>query len=123
MYIMNSLDSVWKISHGTYPSHAIPSNCVRADPVIMAHPTPSEGVSTYGKQTGTDIQQHTISLLKTFNPSHRNTGFIENVRVAFRKYIPTGCRINYIFGLLEESKSMYEDYKISMQATLLQTLL
>ena len=34
-------------------------------------------------------------------------GFIENVHVASRRYIPKRCRTNYIPGLSEESKSMY----------------
>ena len=50
-------------------------------------------------------------------------GFVENVRVVSRIYIPRECRTNYIPGLSEESKSMYEDYKNSMQATLLTMVL
>ena len=85
-----------KISHGAYPSHA----------------TLSEGALTYGKQTGTDIQQNSINLLKTLNPSQENYGgFVDNVRVASRRYIPRGCGTNHIPGLSEESKSLYEEYK------------
>ena len=36
---------------------------------------------------------------------------MDNVRVASRKYIPRGCRTNYIPGLPEESNSLYEEYK------------
>ena len=53
----------------------------------------------------------------------KNDGFVENVRVASRRYIPKACRTNYIPGLSEESKSICEDYKQSMQATLLTTAL
>ena len=56
--------------------------------------------------------------------SEKYGDFIENVRVASRRYIPRGCRTNYIPGLSEESRSMYEDYKkIRMQETLLTTVL
>ena len=37
--------------------------------------------------------------------------FIELLRVVSRKHIPRGCRANYIPGLTEESKSLYEAYK------------
>ena len=37
--------------------------------------------------------------------------FIELLRVMSRRHIPRGCRSNYIPGLTEESKSLYEAYK------------
>ena len=37
--------------------------------------------------------------------------FIEVLRVVSRRHIPRGCRSNYIPGLTEESKSLYEAYK------------
>ena len=56
------------------------------------------------------IQQNSINLLKTLNPSH-NGRFVNKVRVASRKYIPRRCRTNHIPRLSEESKSLYEEYK------------
>ena len=51
-------------------------------------------------------------LIEDIEPISENYGgFVENVRVASRRYIPRGCRTNYIPGLSEGSKSMYEDYK------------
>ena len=36
---------------------------------------------------------------------------MDKVRVASRRYIPRGCsRTNYIPGLSEESKSLFEEY-------------
>ena len=37
--------------------------------------------------------------------------FVEYVRVVSRRYIQGGCRTEYITGLTEESKSLYETYK------------
>ena len=47
-------------------------NCVRADPVIGAHPTPFRRRFNLRKQTGTAIQWQSTNLLKTLNPSQRN---------------------------------------------------
>ena len=33
------------------------------------------------------------------------------LRMISRKHIPRGCRSNYISGLTDESKSLYEAYK------------
>ena len=37
--------------------------------------------------------------------------FVEMLRMSSRKHIPRGCRSNYIPGLTDESKSLYEAYK------------
>ena len=37
--------------------------------------------------------------------------FVELLRMASRKYIPMGCRSNYITGLTDEPTSLYETYK------------
>ena len=37
--------------------------------------------------------------------------FVESVRVASRRHIPRGCRTEYVPGLTDESKSLYEAYK------------
>ena len=57
-------------------------------------------------------QQNSITALKTLNPSHPTTTvFVENVRVASRRHIPRGCRTDYVQGLTDESKNLYEAYK------------
>ena len=37
--------------------------------------------------------------------------FVGIIRTASRKHIPRGCRINYIPGLTDESKTLYEAYQ------------
>ena len=37
--------------------------------------------------------------------------FVDMLHMASRKHIPSGCRSNYIPGLTDESKSLYEAYK------------
>ena len=37
--------------------------------------------------------------------------FIELLRLVSRRHIPRGCRSNYISGLTEECKSLYEAFK------------
>ena len=37
--------------------------------------------------------------------------FVESVRVASRRHIPRGCQTEYVPGLTDKSKSIYEAYK------------
>ena len=43
--------------------------------------------------------------------------FVESVGVASRRYIPRGCRTEYIPGLIDESKSLYEAYKLKYSSS------
>ena len=86
--------------------------CVRADPVIVAHPTPSRRRFNLRKADWNDYSAALDKLIEDVEPiTEKYCGFIENVRVASRRYIPRESRTNYIPGLSEESKSMYENYK------------
>ena len=86
--------------------------CVRADPVIVAHPTPFRRRFNLRKA---DLNGYSMALHKLIEDvesiQDKYGCFLENVRVVYRSYIPRGCRTNYIPGLSEESKSMYEDYR------------
>ena len=52
-------------------SLSLTRNIVRSV-LVLAHPTPFRRRFTYGKQTGTAIQQNSINLLKTLNPSQKS---------------------------------------------------
>ena len=54
-------------------------------------------------------QQNSITDVEPI-PSNYNR-FVENVRVASRRHIPRGCRTDYVQGLTDESKNLYEAYK------------
>ena len=49
---------------------------------------------------------HCLCLQET--PIHQ---YSWNVRVASRRHIPRGCRIDYVQGLTDKSKNIYEAYK------------
>ena len=86
--------------------------CVRADTVIVAHPTPFRRRFNIWRADWNGYSAALDKLIEDVEPiPEKYGGFVENVRVASRRYIPRGCRRNYIPGLSEESKSMYEDYK------------
>ena len=38
--------------------------------------------------------------------------FVESVHVASRRHIPRGCQTEYIPSLTDESKSLYDAYKL-----------
>ena len=52
-------------------------------------------------------QQNSITVEPI--PSNYNR-FVENVLVASRRHIPRGCRTDYVQGLTDESKNLYEAY-------------
>ena len=86
--------------------------CVRADPVIVTHPTPFRRRFNLRQADWNGYSAALDKLIEYVEPIlEKYGGFFENLRVASRRYIPRGCRANYIPGLSEESKSMYENYK------------
>ena len=96
--------------------------CVRADPVIVAHPTSFRKHLNLWKA---DLDGYLAALDRLIRDveaiPEKYGGFVENVRVASRMYIPRACRTNNILGLSEESRILYEGN--SMQSTLLATVL
>ena len=52
-----------------------------------------------------------VKLIKDVEPIIANYKcFVESVREASRSYIPRGCRAEYVPGLTDESKNLYEAY-------------
>ena len=86
--------------------------CVSVNPVIVAQPTTfrrrfnlkiadCEGFSA-------DIDSN-IEEVDAISENYER--FVGMLRMALRKHIPRRCRLNYIPGLTDESKSLYEAYK------------
>ena len=72
--------------------------CVSVQPVVVPQPTPFRRRFNFRKEDVEPI------------PSNYHC-FVENVRVASRRRIPRGCRTDYVQGLTDESKNLYEAYK------------
>ena len=76
--------------------------CVRADPVIVAHPTPFRRFFNIRKADWNGYSAALDKLIEYVQPiPEKYSGFVENVRVASRRYVPRGCRTNYIRGIKE----------------------
>ena len=41
--------------------------------------------------------------------------FVDLIKKASRRNIPRGCRTSYICGITDESKELYEDYKMQIE--------
>ena len=103
-----------KATTQTSSSHLIASEtCVRSRSWTLSHTHTqhlSGDASTLERRIGKATLQNSITALKTSIPSNYNR-FVENVRVASRRHIPRGCRTDYVQGLTDESKNLYEAYK------------
>ncbi len=86
--------------------------CIRVNPVVVAKPTPFRRRFNLRKADWNGYSTQLDTLLEDVDPIPENyVQFVEAMRVASRKNIPRGCRTQYIPGLTEESKSLYEAYK------------
>ena len=94
--------------------------CVTVNPVIVPQPTTSRRRFNLKKANWDGFSTEFDAAIEEVNSIPENYGrFIELLRVVSRRHIPRGCRLDYIPGLTEESKSLYEHTKDSIQATLL----
>ena len=74
--------------------------CARANPVVMAHPTPFRRHFNLRKADWDGYSTELDKLIEDVEPIPENYGvFVDKVRVASRRYIPRGCRTNPIPGL------------------------
>ena len=86
--------------------------CVKANPVIVPHPTPFRRRFNLRKADWNGYSTELDKLIEDVEPTPGNYNrFVEIVRVVSRRHIPRGCRTEYVSGLTEESKSLYEAYK------------
>ena len=99
----------WTLSHPPTQHRPI---CVSVKPVVVPQPTPFWRRFNLRKADwngySTELDNHIEDVEPI--PSNYNR-FVENVRVASRRHIPRGCRTDYVQGLTDESKNLYDAYK------------
>ena len=84
--------------------------CVSVQPVVVSQPFRRHFNFRKADWNGYSTElDNSIEAVEPI-PSNNNR-FIENVRVASRRHIPRGCRTDYVQGLTDESKNLYEAYK------------
>ena len=86
--------------------------CVSVNPVIVAKLTRFRRRFNLKKADWEGFSADLDSNIEEFDDIPENyERFVEMLHMASRKHIPRGCRSNYIPGLTDESKSLYEAYK------------
>ena len=86
--------------------------CVTINPVIVPQPTISRRRINLKKANWDGFSSEFDAAIEEVSSIQEHYGrFIELLRVMSRIRILRGCRSNYIHGLTEESKSLYEAYK------------
>ena len=77
--------------------------CARANPVVVAHPTPFRKRFNLQFADWDGYSTELEKLIEDVEPITENYGvFVDKVRVASRRCIPRGCRTNHIPDLSEE---------------------
>ena len=86
--------------------------CVRVEPVVVPQATPFRRRFNLRKADWIGYATELDKLILDVEPTPANYNhFVERLRMASRRHIPRGCRTEFIPGLTEESKSLYEAYK------------
>ena len=86
--------------------------CVSVQPVVVPQPTPFRRRFNFRKAVWNGYSTELDNSIEDVEPIPSNYNrFVENVRVASRRHIPRGCRTDYVQGLTDESKNLYEAYK------------
>ena len=86
--------------------------CVSVQPVVVPQPTPFRRRFNLRKADWNGYSTELDNRIEEVEPIPSNYNrFVENVRVASRRHIPRGCRTDYVQGLTDESKNLYEAYK------------
>ena len=103
--------------HGKSVMETIPHTqhrpiCTRANRVAVGHPTPYRKRFKLQKTDWNGYATKLNKLIEDVEPiPEKYSGFIEKLRVASKRYIPRGCRTNYIPCISGKSKSLYKEYK------------
>ena len=86
--------------------------CVSVNPVIVAQPNTFRRRFNLKKANWEGFSADLDSNIEEVDAIPENyERFVEMLRMTSRKHIPRGCRSNYMPGLTDESKSLYEAYK------------
>ena len=94
--------------------------CVSVNTVIVAQPITFEIRFNLKKADWEGFSADLDSKIEEVDAITENyERFVEMLRMGSRNHIPIGCMSNYIPGLIDESKRLYEAYKNSIQSTLL----
>ena len=86
--------------------------CVSVQPIVVPQPTPFLRRFHFRKADWNGYSTELDNSIEDVEPiPSKYNSFVENVRVASRRHIPRGCRTDYVQGLTDESKNLYEAYK------------
>ena len=86
--------------------------CARVEPVVVPQATPFKRRFNLRKADWIGYATELDKLILDVEPTPANYNrFVESVRMESRRHIPRRCRTEFIPGLTEESKSLYEAYK------------
>ena len=89
-----------------------PPICVSVQPVVVPQPILFRRRFNFRKADWNGYSTELDNIIEDIEPIPSNYNrFVENVRVAYRRHIPRGCRTDYVQGLTDESKNLYEAYK------------
>ena len=90
-------------THNTAPS---------VQPVVVPQPTPFRRCFNLRKADWNGYSTDLDNRIEEVEPIPYNYNrFVENVRIASRSHIPRGCRTDYIQGLTDESKNLYDAHQ------------
>jgi hypothetical protein len=86
--------------------------CVSVKPVVVPNHTPFRRRFNLAKADWNGYSAELDHLIEDVESTPANYNrFVESVRVASRRHIPRGCRTEYVPGLTDDSKKIYEEYK------------
>ena len=88
------------------------SICVLVELVVVPQATPFKRRFNLRRADWISYATELDKLILDVEPTLANYNcFVKSVRTASRRHIPKECRAEFIPGLTEESKSLYEAYK------------
>ena len=86
--------------------------CVSVQPVVVPQPTPFRRRFKLRKADWNGYSTELDNRIEEVEPISTNYNrFVENALVGSRRHIPRGCRTDYVQGLTDESKNLYDVYK------------